>query len=212
MSIHRVVREIVAAAVLLIVPASAFAQQVGVKAGINYAYLLPEEDDEAHFYSWRPGPVAGVWFGVPLTTRFPFQAEVLFSEKGVRFDGRAVGLDSDVDIRIRYLEIPLLARANFGPVSARSRTFVVVAGAAPAFRLSARDKATLAGREHTLDRKDQWKPFDLGLVGGVGVEFGRALIEARYTHGIPHINEDDNGEEDRARNRVFSVTAGFHLR
>ena len=211
MSIQKVVLAIVVAAILLSVPASANAQEVGVKAGINYTYFLPEEEDEAPFFSWRPGPVAGVWFGVPLTTGFPFQVEVLFSEKGVRFDGRAVGFDSDVDIRIRYLEIPLLARANFGPVTARSRAFVV-AGAAPAFRLSARDKATFAGQEHTIDRKDTWKPFDLGLVGGVGVEFGRALIEARYTHGIPHINEDDNGEEDRARNRVFSVTAGFRLR
>jgi hypothetical protein len=211
MSVNGFVPAIVAAAVLLIVPASAFAQQVGVKAGINYTYFLPEEDDEAHFYSWRPGPVAGVWFGVPLTTRFPFQVEVLFSEKGVRFDGRAVGFDSDVDIRIRYLEIPLLARANFGAPGASMRTFLV-GGVAPAFRLSARDKATFEGQEHTIDRKDQWKPFDLGLVGGVGVEFGPALVEARYTHGIPHINEDDNGEEDRARNRVFSVTVGFRLR
>ena len=211
MSVHRVIYAVFAAAILLGVPAFANAQQVGVKAGINYTYFLPEEDDEAPFFSWRPGPVAGVWFGVPLTTRFPFQVEVLFSEKGVRFDGRAVGLDSDVDIRIRYLEIPLLARANFGPVTARSRASVV-AGVAPAFRLSARDKATFEGQEHTLDRKDTWKPFDLGLVGGVGVEFGPALIEARYTHGIPHINEDDNGEEDRARNRVFSLTAGFRLR
>lgn len=88
----------------------------------------------------------------------------------------------------------------------------MVAGLAPAFRLSARDKVTFEGEERTLDRKDQWKPFDLGLVGGVGLELGRAVIEARYTHGIPHINEDDNGDEDGARNRVFSVTAGFRLR
>ncbi len=38
------------------------------------------------------------------------------------------------------------------------------------------------------------------------------LIEARYTHGIRHINTDDNGDEDRIKNRVFSVTVGFRLR
>lgn len=211
MPFRKVVLAIVALAVLLILPASALAQQAGVKAGINYTYFLPEEDDEAHFYSWRPGLVAGVWFGVPLTTRFPLQVDVLFSEKGVRFDGRAAGFDSKADIRIRYLEIPLLARANFGAAGSSRRTYVV-GGVAPAFRLSARDKATFQGQERTIDRKDQWKPFDFGLVGGVGVEFGPAVIEARYTHGLPHINEDDNGEEDRPRNRAFSVTFGVRLR
>ena len=49
-------------------------------------------------------------------------------------------------------------------------------------------------------------------MGGVGVEFGRAVIEARYTHGLRHINTDDNGDEDRIKNRVFSVTVGFRLR
>lgn len=33
----------------------------------------------------------------------------------------------------------------------------------------------------------------------LGVEFGRARIEARYTHGLRHINTDDNGEDDRSR-------------
>ena len=38
-----------------------------------------------------------------------------------------------------------------------------------------------------------------------------ALIEARYTQGIRHINTDDNGDEDRIKNRVFSVTVGVRL-
>jgi hypothetical protein len=49
-------------------------------------------------------------------------------------------------------------------------------------------------------------------VGGLGVEFGPASIEARYTHGVTHINEDDNGDEDRIKNRVLSLTVGFRLR
>jgi len=38
------------------------------------------------------------------------------------------------------------------------------------------------------------------------------LVEARYTHGLPHINTDDNGDEDRIKNRVFGVMAGFRFR
>jgi len=209
MSVNRFVLALAAAAVLLIVPASAFSQEVGVKAGANFAWLTPEEDEDPDI-SRRGGPVAGIWVGGPLTTRFSFQIEGLFSEKGVRFDGRPLGLDGDVDQRIRYLEIPLLARAGFSAAGSATRAFVVV-GAAPAFRLSARTKASFQGEERTFDSKDTWKPLDLGLVGGLGVELGPVLIESRYTHGITHINEDDNGE-DRIKNRVFSVAVGFRLR
>jgi hypothetical protein len=210
MSIHRSVLAIVAAAVLLIIPASAFAQQIGVKAGVNFASLTPEEEDEEPLISRRVGPVAGVWVRAVRSARFSLQAEGLFSEKGVRFDARALGYDGDADVRIRYIEVPLLARADFGVPDAMMRAFVV-GGAAPAFRLSARDKGSFQGEEQSHDSTDQIKPLDLGLVGGLGVEFGPALIEARYTHGITHINEDANGE-DRIKNRVFSVTVGFRLR
>lgn len=214
-SIHRAARAVCAAAVFLILPTSAFAQQVGVKAGVNSASLTPEED-ESPDTSRRPGLVAGVWFRTASTTRFSFLAEGLFSEKGVTFENIPVDVDSpglsgSIDVRVRYIEIPLLARADFGASGSTTRVFVV-GGAAPAFKLSGRAKFEVEGEEQTQDIGDDIKSVDLGLVGGVGVELGRALIEARYTHGLLHINTDDNGEGDRIKNRVFSVAVGFRLR
>ena len=121
------------------------------------------------------------------------------------------GVDGSLDIRVRYLEIPLLARADFGAPGSRARVFVV-GGAAPAVKLSARAKADIAGEEETADVGDATEWLDLGLVGGVGVELGRALIEARYTHGLLEINTDDNDPNDSIQNRVFSVTVGFRIR
>ena len=120
-------------------------------------------------------------------------------------------MDDSLDVRVRYIEIPVLARADFGASGSAARAFVV-GGAAPAFKLSARAKTRIDGEEQTSDIDDDIYSLDLGLVGGLGVEFGRALIEARYTHGLRHINTDDNGDEDRIKNRVFSVTVGFRLR
>lgn len=56
LSSHRVIPAIFAAAILLSVSACANAQQVGVKAGINYTYFLPEEDQEVPFYFVRGAP------------------------------------------------------------------------------------------------------------------------------------------------------------
>jgi outer membrane protein with beta-barrel domain len=207
MSIQSVLGAVFAAAVLLILPASTFAQQVGVKAGINFASLPPEEDENPDIPP-RIGPVGGVWFRIVPTNRLSFQAEALFSEKGVHWN---FSPNVKIEIRIRYVEIPLLTRADFSAATATTRLYVV-GGVAPAFKLSARAKTEFQGETGTQDVGREIERFDLGLIGGVGVEFGRALIEARYTHGLLRINTDDNNPEDRLNNRVFSVTMGFRLR
>lgn len=207
---HGVVLGLVAAAVLLALPVSAFGQQVGVKAGMNLASLTPEEDEDPDI-SRRRGLVGGVWVRMAPAGPLSFQAEGLFSEKGVRFDARALGLDGEVDVRFRYVEVPLLARVDGGAAGAIARLFAV-GGVAPAFTLSARSRAALAGEEFTHDIGSQTESFDLGLVGGVGVAVGRTLLEARYTHGLRRTNTDNNEPNDRVRNRVFGVMIGVRLR
>lgn len=205
------------AALVLIFPASAFAQEVGIKAGVNFASLTPEEDEDPDT-SRRVGLVAGGWFRTPSAARVSFQAEALFTEKGVKFDSVPFEVDSSgsvifgsVTIRVRYIEVPLLARVDFAAPGSNPRVFAV-GGAAPAFKLSARSSAEFEGEEDTRDIGDDVESVDVGLVGGFGVEFGRALIEARYTHGLLNINTDDNDPNDRIQNRVFSVTVGFRFR
>jgi len=196
------------AAVFLVLPSSAPAQEIGVKVGANFASLTPEEDEDPDI-SRRVGPVTGVWVRIAPLRRVSFQVEGLFSEKGVVFD--SLGFVDSGEIRLRYFEVPLLVRGDFGASGSAARVFVV-GGAAPAFKLSARTKAVADGVEQTRDADDDIYAGDFGLVGGVGVEWRRALVEARYTHGIRHINTDDNGDEDRIKNRVFSLTVGFRLR
>lgn len=195
-------------AVGLVLPPPASAQEVGVKAGVNFASLTPEEDEDPDI-SRRVGPVGGVWVRIAPSRRVSFQAEGLFSEKGVKFEDN--GFIDSADIRLRYFEVPLLVRADFGASDSAARAFVV-GGVAPAFKLSARTKAVAGGQEQTRDADDDIYAGDFGLVGGVGLAWRRALIEARYTHGLSHINTDDNGDEDRIKNRVFSVTLGVRLR
>jgi hypothetical protein len=203
---HKLARAILAA-VVLILPASASAQQAGVKGGLNFASLPPEEDEHPDIPP-RLGPVAGVWVRMLSASRLSFQAEALFSEKGVHWN---FSPDVSIEIRIRYIEIPLLARADFGSPAAARRVYVV-GGGAPAFRLSARGTSKFEGGEGSRDIDNEIEAVDLGLVGGLGVELGRGLIEARYTHGLLRINTDDNEPNDRLNNRVFSVTAGFRFR
>lgn len=208
MSIKSVVFALPLAAILLSVPASTSAQQIGIKGGINFATITPEEDDDPE-PSRRRGPIGGVWVNTPLGSRLSLQVEALFSEKGMEIEIPEIGLDY-AKLRLHYLEVPVLARFAFGEPVTPTRVFVV-GGLAPAFELGARSTVSIDGEVRSQRYGDQIKPFDLGLVGGIGVEFGRVAVEGRYTHGLLHINEDDNGD-DRIRNRVFSVIAGFRFR
>ena len=52
--------------------------------------------------------------------------------------------------------------------------------------------------------------FDLGLVAGAGLEFGRFVIDGRYTWGLSNINKDES-EDVKIKNRVFAVMAGIRF-
>jgi hypothetical protein len=199
----------VIACTIAALPGTASAQQVGVKAGVNSATLDGLTDFPEN--KRRLGLVAGVWVRVPVSGRFSFQAEGLFSEKGIAFEGlEEEGVEIDGDIRIRYFEVPLLGRFDLGTPGSTSG-FYVFAGAAPAFKLSARFKAEAGDVEEEEDFSDEVESMDLGLVGGAGFEFGAVSIEGRYTHGLMDLSKDES-ETDKPKNRVFSVMVGYRFR
>jgi hypothetical protein len=198
----------VIACTIAALPATASAQQVGVKAGVNSATLDGLSDDELtdDARKRRIGLVAGVWVRTPVSGRFSFQAEALFSEKGVKFEEGG----GTADIRLRFIEVPLLGHVSLGTPGSDSG-FFVVAGVAPAFKLSGRGKFEFDGVEETEDFSDDLESMDLGLVGGAGFEFGRASVEARYTHGLRNLVKDEE-DTDNPKSRVFSVLVGYRFR
>ncbi len=193
-------------------PSPVFAQQAGIKAGLNFATLTEADDDVFVQSSRRLGLIGGAWVRVVQRDAFSFQVEGLISEKGLKFEVQDDGVEFSGDIRIRYFEVPLLARVDLGAAGGSGR-FYLLGGAAPAFRLGdGRVTFEAEGQEESRDIEDltgeALKSFDLGLVAGAGVEFGRALVEGRYTHGRLVTGEGD----DSPKNRVFSVLVGFRFR
>jgi hypothetical protein len=193
-----------------VLPSVAAAQDIAVKAGINLATLSDTSDFPDT--TTRMGAVGGLAVRVPAGERFSFQVEGLFSEKGLGIEISEGTIDASGDIRIRYLEVPILGRVDVGTPGSSTR-FYLVAGAAPAFKLSARLHVEALDEEDDEDLSDDVESMDLGLVGGAGVEFGRMLVEARYTYGLRSIAKGDEGDEpEDIKNRVFSVMVGFRFR
>jgi hypothetical protein len=86
----------------------AAAQQLGVVAGATFSQLRGLANVKTKN---RSGTMFGVSLSVPLGSGLVLQPELLFINKGAELD-----LTSGVtqDIRLDYLEIPLLLRRNFG--------------------------------------------------------------------------------------------------
>ena len=194
-------------ALLLVCGSPAFAQQpaaFGVKAGVNFANLNFEGEDADVNFDSRMGFVGGLFVVVPSNSPFALQAEALYSQKGAQFDSE--GFESKV--RANFLEVPVLAR--FSTPASNGSSFHVFAGPSFGFKLSAEAVDSFEGEEETTDLDDETKSFDLGLVIGAGVEFGKFVIDGRYSWGMTDLNKDDT-EDLKVKTRTFSVMAGFRF-
>jgi Outer membrane protein beta-barrel domain len=194
---------IVTVLAILCASSSAGAQEVeyGVKGGINLATLSFDPEAEADF-RMKIGLVVGGFASLPLGSRLSVQPEGLFSQKGTAVDDG----DADAKITINYLEVPVLVK--YAIARTASRTFHVFGGPSIAFKLSAESSATVGDQTIEDDIGEEIEDFDLGLVVGAGIDFGRLTVDGRYTFGFSNLAADE-GDPQKARNRTVSILAGI---
>ena len=190
-------------AAIVALPSIAAAQSpatFGVKAGVNFAKVKFEEDEDDEAKG-LVGAVAGVFVSKAINDTVGWRLEGLFSQKGVKFED---GSD-EVKFKLTYVDVPFLVTA--GPSSSGSARFNVFTGP----QLSFKTKAELAGNGVKEDVGDEVKGTDFGWVLGAGVESGRFSADARYTLGLTNIFSDEE-DSDKPKNRVFSVMVGVKLK
>jgi len=187
---------------------AAFAQDavaVGVKGGAVFATLTFEnkEEDRTQTSDTRPGFTGGLFVVWPADRRFALQAEALFTQKGAKFEGP----NFSARTTINYVEAPVLLRIS----SAKSNGMSLHGFAGPSFGfwVSGETKSTVQGQQGIDEIDNDFKRFDLGLVLGAGVEFGRLVVDGRYTWGLLDI--DKQIDEATIRNRSFAFMTGVRF-
>ena len=191
---------------VLCTASSVMAQQAvfGLKAGINLANVNFDPQPDEDVSGRRTGFVGGLFVVVPVTELIAFQGEALFSQKGTSFDA-----DGDEgSLELDYLEVPLLLRV--GTASSGRTSFHAFAGPAIGLKLRSKFSATFEGETEDEDIEDDIEAFDIGLVGGAGVDFGRFTLDGRYTWGLRNVLNVDP-DEARIKNRAFSIMAGVRF-
>ncbi|QLE00464.1 PorT family protein [Galbibacter sp. BG1] len=165
--------------------------KIGAKAGLNIAHL---RGDDAEEFGSRTSFVAGAVAQFPISEKFSFQPELLYSAQGAK--------EGNETLKFDYLNVPLMGKYYVAD------GFSIQAGPQVGFLLSAKAKGEEGDVSAEIDVKDELKNLDFGLNFGLGYEFQNGLfIDGRYNLGLSNIVEDDDVEE--VYNGVFQFTLGY---
>lgn len=175
---------------------SASAQQrwsIGPRVGANISTLMGDVPAAADV-KWLAGWSVGGFIMYSDINHFGISADILYSQKGARITNRSTaGSSTTFTQRINYLEIPVLAR-YFLTLKGSFRPNIFI-GPSVAFKLNAtqKDYEGTATPQANRDNTDSYRPADLGLTGGIALNFEvakgkRILLDARYTYGLTDIS------------------------
>lgn len=167
----------------------------GLTAGVNIATLGGDDIEDAENLT---GFFVGVSLVRPITDMISFQGEVAYSRKGATgtFDG------VDVELRIDYIDVPLMAKIHLGaatPGGVRPALFI---GPLIAFKVGCEGEAFGVSAD-CEDVDIDVKSVDFGLIAGAGLDFDRFGVFARYQLGLSSI--DDSSDSADVFNRVIQI-------
>lgn len=187
-------------------PTTDLTARFGLKGGVNFsnALLSPEP---MNFVRHRTDFHAGLFADLPVSERFGFQPELLYSRQGFNLGGSNLG-----NVTLHYLSLPVLAKLNL------TQGLSVLAGPQVSYLANAR--VGVLNNLFSLNYDGAFQPWDASLVGGLQYELPNGLsLGGRYVYGLNNINKDfDFGNDPSARslndyltlrNSVVQVSMGY---
>ena len=200
-------------AILLIFGAAASTSAIevsglGIKAGANFAKLTGSDVDAN--WKTRTALVAGAFLTLKFNDVLAIQPEILYSQKGPKWDAPLDNIAFDGTVNLSYLEIPVLVKFYI-PTGATSRVHPhVFVGPYFAFKMDAKLNYTWGGvsDERTLDTI---KSTDLGYVAGAGIDFGvgkgKVTLDVRYGASFSAIATDST-----EKNQTILAMIGYSFK
>ena len=194
------------------------AQAFGVKAGYNYSTFSGETSSISTIEGLSGFYIGGL-VDLPISDVLSIQPELIFSRQGVALRQEIKGFGFNVsinnaDIRLDYLNIPVMAKVNLGP-------FFLQGGVQFGFLVGKPELGRYITnvRVGTLLDKDSYNSFDFGVGAGLGFNFNRRFFaEARYTHSLTNVFDPNDdyfkasgigSNNNNFKNAVLSIGLGM---
>ena len=187
---------------------------LGVKGGLNIVNVnftpVVNGSSESGYRSAYHG---GIYEQYNVTDKFSVRAELLYSNKGVRFEASSNPPLSKTNINLHYLSLPLLAQYRIW------NQLSVAMGPEISYLLSATSRSA-DGRSDVgfiYDRK-----IDVGIAGGLGYQISEKVdIGARYIYGLLNVVGDLTLTDEQgtpidvnptSQNRTFQFSVGYRVK
>lgn len=156
----------------------------GAKGGLNFANI---SGDNTKGIDVVTSFNVGVVSEIPISEKFSFQPEIMYSGQGYSFEDNTVALS--------YLNIPLMGKYYL------TKGLSLEAGPQIGFLLAAKNEKT--------NVKDSFNTFDFGVNFGLGYKLDNGLnFGARYNLGLTDINNVE-GSSSKNKNSVFQLSVGY---
>jgi hypothetical protein len=180
-------------------------QAQGVRAGIKAGANLNQIDGQSFNNGFNLSYHAGGFLELDINKKLGFQPELLWnqtSSKPSSFSAIYAGsvnplLNSNEQIKLNYLSIPLLLRYNM-------IGGLLTLNAGPQFGILLSEDKTLL-----QNGKSAFKNGDFSMVAGAQLNFKVLRIYARYNIGLQNINDIDS--KDKWTNQQIQTGIGFRF-
>jgi hypothetical protein len=191
------------------------------RAGLNISKLYFVDD-----YDFENNANSGVNAGLLLTVDFPkgvgFETGLVFSVKGNSSEVETNNRTDEHYYTRSYLELPVHFRYRV-PIDDKV-TFVARVGTYYAVGVYGRDKEEITikdpnGSEHQTTKNHKmtigtgsnagFRPFDVGLQAGLGVEVGRFTGSAQFSYGFLNVLPKDT--YGNTHNMTLSFIVGIKI-
>ena len=182
----------IAAIVALGLASPAAAQGLGF--GVKGGWVYPDFSTDFGDYKNNSGWQAGIFLGGNREGVAGLQVEFNYLRKKAETDLGTTELS--------YLQIPVLLRLNTPSPTKESFQFYGIVG--PTFDVKVGDSFT------GINLIDEYEGLDIGIMGGVGIEIVRVIVEGRYSYGLRALNKSlsDLGE---LKSHSFAILVGFRF-
>lgn len=165
--------------------------RLGAKLGLNVASLGGDSYGIGSLGSRTSFHIGGL-AEIPLSGKFAFQPEILYSSEGAdwSFGG------ADADLKLDYIRVPLLAK------------YYIIEGLSAELGPSLGVLVSAEGGGE--DAKDEYKSFDAAIAVGATYRLNMGVFfSLRYNKGLLNVNEDVEGPSRKSQSNVFQVSAGY---
>lgn len=165
---------------------------IGARAGVNFANESISGGGFTASPDSRTSFLLGAYAKIMFSDKMGIQPELFYSSLGAKSG-------SDV-LKTNYLSLPIFFRYNV------TENVHFLAGPSFSMLLSAKDESGGS----SADVKDQFNTMDIGVVPGIGVDFGPFNAGIRYSIGVSNIAKDASSGYT-VKNTAFQIVAGYKL-